>query len=83
MTVIKDAVIVAAGLGGRMLPTSAYLAKESLPLVDIPAIIHLIREVINAGLEFTLLLHQVRILPVLGKQARPSHLNQKLVNRFF
>ncbi len=49
MTVIKDAVIVAAGLGGRMLPTSAYLAKESLPLVDIPAIIHLIREVINAG----------------------------------
>ncbi|MEC8353850.1 MAG: sugar phosphate nucleotidyltransferase [Candidatus Thermoplasmatota archaeon] len=50
MTVIKDAVIVAAGLGGRMLPTSAYLAKESLPLVDIPAIIHLIREVLDAGI---------------------------------
>ena len=43
MTAVNDAVIVAAGLGGRMLPTSAYLPKESLPLVDIPVMIHLIR----------------------------------------
>tara|TARA_B100000575_G_scaffold259271_1_gene231399 strand:- start:5708 stop:6580 length:873 start_codon:yes stop_codon:yes gene_type:complete len=50
MKVIGDAVIVAAGLGGRMLPTSAYLPKESLPLVDIPSIIHLIREAINANI---------------------------------
>tara|TARA_B100000965_G_scaffold406637_2_gene446785 strand:+ start:13566 stop:14429 length:864 start_codon:yes stop_codon:yes gene_type:complete len=49
MTVVKDAVIVAAGLGSRMLPTSAYLPKESLPLVDIPAFIHLVREAINAN----------------------------------
>ena len=48
MTAVNDAVIVAAGLGGRMLPTSAYMPKESLPLVDIPAIIHLIREAIHA-----------------------------------
>ena len=49
MTAVNDAVIVAAGLGGRMLPTSAYLPKESLPLVDIPVMIHLIREAIHAG----------------------------------
>ncbi len=48
MTVVKDAVIVAAGLGSRMLPTTAYVPKESLPLVDIPAFIHLIREAIAA-----------------------------------
>ena len=49
MTVVNDAVIVAAGLGSRMLPTSAYLPKESLPLVDVPAFIHLTREAVNAG----------------------------------
>lgn len=48
MTVVKDAVIVAAGLGSRMLPTSAYLPKESLPLVDVPAFLHLIREAVRA-----------------------------------
>ena len=48
MTVVNDAVIVAAGLGSRMLPTSAYLPKESLPLVDVPAFIHLVREAVIA-----------------------------------
>ena len=48
MTVVNDAVIVAAGLGSRMLPTSAYLPKESLPLVDVPAFLHLIREAVRA-----------------------------------
>ncbi len=49
MTVVNDAVIVAAGLGSRMLPTSAYLPKESLPLVDVPAFIHLVKEAVLAG----------------------------------
>ena len=30
MSVVEDAVIVAGGLGSRMLPTSAYLPKEAL-----------------------------------------------------
>ena len=49
MTVIEDAVIVAGGLGSRMLPNSAYLPKEAIPLVDIPSMIHLIREAASAG----------------------------------
>ena len=51
MTVVEDAIIVAAGLGSRMLPTSAYLPKESIPLVDIPAFIHLVREAAEAGVK--------------------------------
>lgn len=37
MGTVRDAVIVAAGLGTRMLPTSAYVPKELLPLGDYKA----------------------------------------------
>ncbi len=49
MGTVRDAVIVAAGLGTRMLPTSAYIPKELLPLVDIPVLHHLIFEAKEAG----------------------------------
>ena len=49
MAAVEDAVIVAGGIGSRMLPASAAIAKELLPLVDIPAMTHLAREAVNAG----------------------------------
>lgn len=49
MGTVRDAVIVAAGLGTRMLPTSAYIPKELLPLVDLPVLHHLIFEAKHAG----------------------------------
>lgn len=49
MALVEDAVIVAGGIGGRMLPASAFVAKEALPLVDIPALVHLAREAVYAG----------------------------------
>ena len=49
MGTVRDAVIVAAGLGTRMLPTSAYVPKELLPLVDLPVMHHLIFEAKHAG----------------------------------
>ena len=49
MGTVRDAVIVAAGLGTRMLPTSAYIPKELLPLVDLPVLHHLIFEAKQAG----------------------------------
>tara|TARA_B100001113_G_scaffold176397_1_gene144515 strand:+ start:11497 stop:12354 length:858 start_codon:yes stop_codon:yes gene_type:complete len=49
MAAVEDAVLVAGGLGSRMLPASAVIAKELLPLVDIPAISHLAREAVEAG----------------------------------
>ena len=46
---VHDALIVAGGLGTRMLPASAAVAKEALPLVDIPALYHLVWEAVAAG----------------------------------
>lgn len=51
MTAVEDAIIVAGGLGARMLPASSAIAKESMPLVDIPALTHLVREAVNAGVK--------------------------------
>ena len=49
MAVVEDAVLVAGGIGSRMLPASAVIAKELLPLVDVPALSHLAREAVEAG----------------------------------
>lgn len=49
MGAVEDAVLVAGGIGSRMLPASAAIAKEALPLVDIPALTHLAREAVYAG----------------------------------
>ena len=49
MAAVEDAVLVAGGMGSRMLPASAAIAKEVLPLVDIPALSHLAREAVAAG----------------------------------
>ena len=51
MGVVRDAVLVAAGLGTRMFPASAFLPKESLPLVDVPLLTHLIMEAKIAGIQ--------------------------------
>ncbi len=49
MAAVEDAVLVAGGIGSRMLPSSATIAKEVLPLVDIPTLSHLAREAVEAG----------------------------------
>ena len=49
MAAVRDAVLVAGGIGSRMLPASAAVAKEALPLVDVPALTHLAREAVAAG----------------------------------
>ncbi len=49
MKTVKKAVIPAAGLGTRMLPISAAVPKEMLPIVDVPAMAHLVREAVDSG----------------------------------
>ena len=50
MKKITKAIIPAAGLGVRMLPVSAAVCKEMLPIVDLPAICHLVEEAANSGI---------------------------------
>ena len=50
MKKITKAIIPAAGLGTRMLPISAAVCKEMLPIVDLPAICHLVEEAVASGI---------------------------------
>ena len=49
MAEVRDAIILAGGIGTRMLPASLFAPKEVLPLVDTPLINHLIWETAKAG----------------------------------
>ena len=59
---VKDAIILAGGMGTRMLPASLYSPKEALPLVDTPILNHLVWEAAKAGVK--------RIHLVLSKRKR-------------
>ncbi len=48
---VSEAVILAGGLGTRMLPASLYSAKEALPLIDTPILNHLVWECAKAGVK--------------------------------
>jgi UTP--glucose-1-phosphate uridylyltransferase len=48
---VHKAVIVAAGLGTRMLPASKVIPKEILPVVDKPALQVVVEEVVASGIE--------------------------------
>jgi UTP--glucose-1-phosphate uridylyltransferase len=48
---VRKAVIVAAGMGTRMLPASKVIPKEILPVVDKPAIQMVVEEAVASGIE--------------------------------
>src|SRR3984893_1483295 len=48
---VRKAVVVAAGLGTRMLPVTRVIPKEILPVVDRPAIQMVVEEAIASGIE--------------------------------
>ncbi|MFD8261352.1 UTP--glucose-1-phosphate uridylyltransferase [Streptomyces griseoluteus] len=47
---IRRAVIPAAGIGSRLLPTTKAIPKEMLPVGDKPVIEHTVRELVNSGI---------------------------------
>jgi len=49
MKKVEDAIVLAGGLGTRMLPASMYMPKETMPLMDTPLLNHLIWEAAKAG----------------------------------
>ena len=48
---IRKAVVLAAGLGTRMLPATKAIPKEMLPVVDKPIIQYAVEEAAAAGVE--------------------------------
>ncbi len=48
---VRKAVILAAGMGTRMLPASKVISKEMLPVVDTPAIQVVVEEAVASGIE--------------------------------
>ncbi len=51
MSKVKIAVIPAGGRGTRFLPTTKSIPKELLPLGRKPIILHVVEELVNAGIE--------------------------------
>ncbi len=64
---ITKAIIPAAGMGTRFLPASKAVPKEMLPVLDKPAIQHVVEEAIQAGIR------DFVIVTSSGKQAIEEH----------
>jgi UTP--glucose-1-phosphate uridylyltransferase len=67
---IRKAVIPAAGLGTRFLPATKAQPKEMLPLVDKPAIQHVVEEAVAAGLR------DILIITGRGKRSLEDHFDR-------
>ncbi len=67
MVEVRKAVVLAAGLGTRMLPATKAIPKEMLPIVDKPLIQYAVEEAVAAGIEHVIFV----IAP--GKEAITEH----------
>lgn len=68
---IRKAVILAAGYGTRFLPATKVIPKEMLPLVDRPAIQHVVEEAVRAGLR------QIILVTAAAKRAVEDHFDRE------
>ena len=66
---VRKAVIPAAGLGTRHLPTSKSVPKELLPILDVPMLQHVAQEAAEAGIE------EIIIVTSAGKEALAHYLS--------
>lgn len=71
-TTVGKAVIPAAGYGTRFLPATKATPKETIPIVDRPAIQYVVEEAVRAGLE------DVLLVSALGKQAVEDHFDRNV-----
>lgn len=67
MKKVKKAVILAAGLGTRMLPATKSVPKELYPIVDKPALQYIVEELVASGIE------QIMIIISRGKTLIEDH----------
>jgi len=66
---VKKAIIPVAGYGTRMLPATKAVAKELLPILDIPIIQRIIEEAAEGGIE------EIILITRSGKEAIENHLD--------
>ena len=67
---VRKAVIPAAGLGTRFLPATKAQPKEMLPVVDKPAVQHVVEEAVRAGLR------DILIITGRGKRSVEDHFDR-------
>jgi UTP--glucose-1-phosphate uridylyltransferase len=67
---VRKAVIPAAGLGTRFLPATKAQPKEMLPIVDKPAIQHVVEEAVRSGLR------DILIITGRGKRTLEDHFDR-------
>jgi UTP--glucose-1-phosphate uridylyltransferase len=70
MKKVRKAVIPAAGLGTRFLPATKAQPKEMLPVVDKPAIQHVVEEAVRAGIR------DILIITGRGKRSLEDHFDR-------
>jgi len=70
MKAVRKAVIPAAGLGTRFLPATKAQPKEMLPVVDKPAIQHVVEEAVRAGIR------DILIITGRGKRSVEDHFDR-------
>ncbi len=56
MSQVKKAVILAAGLGTRMLPATKSVPKELFPIVDKPALQYIVEELVDSGIKHIMII---------------------------
>lgn len=76
-TVVKKAVIPAAGLGTRFLPASKAQPKEMLPLVDKPAIQYVVEEAVAAGIT------DILVVTGRGKRSLEDHFDRSFELEYY
>ncbi len=69
-SMIKKAVIPAAGLGTRFLPATKAQPKEMLPIIDTPTIQYVVQEAVDSGIE------DILIISGKGKRAIEDHFDR-------
>lgn len=78
---IKQAVILAAGLGTRFFPVTKSISKEMLPLVDKPCIQYLVEELILSGIKKIIIVINKDEVAIKNHFGSPNYLYEQLKNK--
>ncbi|MBX9988361.1 UTP--glucose-1-phosphate uridylyltransferase GalU [Priestia megaterium] len=70
---VRKAVIPAAGLGTRLLPSTKAMPKEMLPIIDKPTIQYIIEEAVESGIK------DIIIVTGKGKKAIEDHFDTSML----